>query len=147
MVSDVISAVSNAIYDEFGTQYRIYADNVEQNLIRPCFFINVVRPALLPNTIGQDKMSVPLVIQYFPTSVGKRMECYAVSDQLFRCLKYPEYNDVMFRGTDMKFDIDDDKLNFRVQYNFPTVVYDPDEVKPTIDDMTTTVTTNREDEV
>lgn len=147
MVSDVIAAVSNALYEEFGKEYKIYADNIEQNIVRPSFVINIVRPALLPSTIGRSKMSVPLVIQYLPTSLGKRMECYAVADQMFRCLKYPEYNDVMFRGTDMKFDIDDDKLNFRVQYNFPTVVVDPDEVKPTIDDMDTTVTTNREDEV
>lgn len=147
MLSDVISAVSNALYEEFGEQYRIYADNVEQNLTRPCFFINVVRPALMHSTIGRDKMSVPLIIQYFPTSVGKRMECYAVADQMFRCLKYPEYNDVMFRGTDMKFDIDDDKLNFRVQYNFNTIIVDTDEVKPTIDEIDSTVTTNREDEV
>jgi hypothetical protein len=146
VVSNVISAVSNALYEEFGEQYRIYADNVEQNLTRPCFFINIVRPALMPHSIGRDKMSVPLIVQYFPSSVGKRRESYAVSDQLFRCLKYPEYNDVVFRGTDMKFDIDDDKLNFRVQYNFPTVVYDPTEVKPTIDDIDSTVTTNREDE-
>ena len=146
MVNDVIAAVSNALYDEFGSGYRIYADNVEQNLVRPCFFINVIRPGLLSGSIGRDKMSVPLVIQYFPTSVGKRLECYAVSDQLFRCLKYPEYNDVMFRGTDLKFDINDDKLNFYVRYDFFTVVKDTDEVKPTIDDMHSTVNTNREDD-
>lgn len=147
MVSDVIAAVSNTLYDEFGKEYRIYADNVEQNLVRPCFFINVIRPASMPSSIGRDKMSVPLIVQYFPTSVGKRMECYAVSDQLFRCLKYPEYKDVMFRGTDMKFDIDDDKLNFRVQYNFYTVVEDTDAVNPTMENLNSTETTYREDEV
>lgn len=146
MVNDVISAVSNALYDEFGNEYRIYADNVEQNLVRPCFFINTIRPAQLSGSIGRTKMSVPMVIQYFPTSIGKRLECYAVSDKLFRCLKYPEYNDVMFRGTDLKFDINDDKLNFYVQYNFFTVDADPDEVKPTIDEVEPTVNTNREDE-
>lgn len=146
MVNDVIAAVSNALYSEFGSEHRIYSDNVEQNLTRPCFFISVIRPALLPGSIGRDKMSVPLVIQYFPTTVGKRTECYSVSDKLFRCLKYPEYKDVMFRGTDLKFDINDDKLNFYVQYNFFTVVNDPDEVKPTIDGIESTVNTNREDE-
>lgn len=147
MVDEVISAVSNALYEEFGKDYRLYADNVEQNLIRPCFFINIVRPALLPGTIGHEKMSVPLVIQYFPTSVGKRMECYTVADKMFQCLKYPEYKNVVYRGTDLKYDINDDKLNFYVQYNFFTVVHDEDEVKPTIDNIESTVNTNREDEV
>lgn len=146
MVEDVISAVSNALYEEFGTVYRIYADNIEQNLVRPCFFINIIRPAVLPGTIGRDKMSVPLVIQYFPTSIGKRMECYAVADKMFRCLKYPEYNDVVYRGTDLKYDINDDKLNFYVQYNFFTVDQDTDEITHTIDEIDSTVNTNREDE-
>jgi hypothetical protein len=146
MVNKVIAAVSNSLYDEFGKDYRIYADNVEQNLVRPCFFINVIRPTVLPGSIGRDKMSVPLVIQYFPTSVGKRLECYGVSDKLFRCLKYPEYNDVAFRGTDLKFDINDDKLNSYVRYDFFTVTTDPNEVKPTIDDVGVAVNTNREDD-
>lgn len=146
MVNNVIAAVSNALYDEFGSEYRIYSDNVEQNLVRPCFFINVIRPALLPGSIGRDQMSVPLIIQYFPTSVGKRTECYAVAEQLFHCLKYPEYKNVIFRGTDLKFDINDDKLNFYVHYKFFTVVHDTDEVKPTIDEIESTVNTNREDE-
>lgn len=146
MVNKAIAAVSNALYNEFGSEFRIYADNVEQNLVRPCFFINVIRPALLPGSIGRDKMSIPLVIQYFPRTVGKRLESYAVADQLFRCLKYPEYKDTMFRGTDLKFDINDDKLNFYVRYDFFTVVHDPDEVIPTIDGIDSTVTTNREDD-
>ena len=146
MVNDVIAAVSNSLYNEFGEEYRIYADNVEQNLVRPCFFINIIRPALLSGSIGRDKMSVPLVIQYFPTGIGKRLECYSVADRLFRCLKYSEYKDVVFRGTDIKFDINDDKLNFYVQYNFFTVEHDPDTVEPTIDDVQSTVSTNREDD-
>lgn len=146
MVNDVIAAVSNALYDEFGSGYKIYSDNVEQNLVRPCFFINIIRPALLSGSIGRDKMSVPVVIQYFPTTIGKRTECYAVADQLFHCLKYPEYKGVTYRGTDLKFDINDDKLNFYIQYNFFTVVEDTDEVKPTIDDVASIVNTNREDE-
>lgn len=146
MVNDVIAAVSNSLYNEFGKDYRIYADNVEQNLVRPCFFINVIRPARLPGSVGRDKMSVPLVIQYFPTSVGKRTECYSVADRMFTCLKYPEYNDVVFRGTDLKFDINDDKLNFNVQYNFFTVDVDPNEVKPTIDEVESAVGVKRKDD-
>lgn len=146
MVRDVISAVSNALYDEFGDSYKIYADNVEQNLQRPCFYINTLRPTVLPGSIGRDILSVPLLIHYFPATVGKRLECYAIAEKLFQCLKYPEYNDVMFRGTNLKFDIVDDNLNFRVQYDFFTVVQDTDEVKNTIDGIESTVNTNREDE-
>lgn len=147
MVNDVISAVSNALYGEFGTDYKIYADNVEQNLTRPSFFINIVRPAIRERVMGRYHVSVPLVIQYFPSEIGKRMECYTVADKMIHCLRYPEYKDVKYRGTDIKYDINDDKLNFYVQYNFYAVIHDPDEVKITIDEVESTVTTSREDEV
>ena len=146
MVNDVISAVSNALYSEFGRNYRIYADNIEQNLVRPCFFINIIRPASLSGSIGRDKMSVPLVIQYFPSTLGKRTECYKVADRMFQCLKYPEFNSVVYRGTDLKYDINDDKLNFYVHYKFFTVTNDPDENINTIDSVESTVNTQREDE-
>ena len=147
MVSDVIAAVSNSLYKEFGSDYKIYADNVEQGLTRPSFFINIIRPAVTERLMGRQYVSVPLVIQYFPSTLGKRSECYAVADRMFQCLKYPEFNDVVYRGTDLKYDINDDKLNFQVQYNFFAVVHDTNEVEPTIDDMNSTVNTNREDEV
>lgn len=74
------------------------------------------------------------------------MECYTVADKMMHCLRYPNYKDVMYRGTDTKYDINDDKLNFYVQYNFYAVVQDTDEVKNTIDNIESTVNTNREDE-
>lgn len=146
MVDKVIAAVSNSLYKEFGSGYKIYADNIEQNVVRPCFVINVITPMILSGSIGRDKMRVPLVIQYLPSSISKRMECYTVADKLFRCLKYPEYEDVVYRGTNLKYDIDDDKLNFEVRYDFFTFVTTTDEVKTTIDHIESTVNTQREDE-
>jgi hypothetical protein len=146
MVNDVIAAVSNALYEEFGKDYTIYADNVEQGLVRPSFFINIIRPAITERIMGRYHVSVPLVIQYFPTTVGKRTECYTTADRMFHCLQYPEYKDVTYRGTDLKFDINDDKLNFYVQYNFYAVVHDTDEVKPIMDDLDATATTDRKDD-
>lgn len=127
MVNKVIAAVSTAIYNEFGDGYRIYADNVEQGLKRPCFFINVVRPSRSERLMGRSYRSVPLVIQYFPASQGKRTECHAVSERLFSCLSYPKNGDDVFRGTDMKYDINDDKLNFHIQYNFYTLTVNYDD--------------------
>lgn len=146
MVNEVIAAVSNALYNEFGNTHKIYADNVEQDLTRPSFFINIIRPAITERVMGRYYVSVPLVIQYFPSEIGKRMECYTVADKMMHCLRYPEYKEVMYRGTDIKYDINDDKLNFYVQYNYYAVIHDTDKVDPTIDVIESTVNTNREDE-
>ena len=147
MVRDVISAVSNALYKEFGDEYKIYVDSIEQNLSRPSFFIKPLRASVNEKLMGRSFVSIPFLILYFPTTPGQYLECCDVADRLSMCLKYPEYNNVLYRGTLAKFDIVDDVLNFRIQYNFFTVIHDTNEVEPTIDDMNSTVNTNREDEV
>lgn len=146
MVSDVISAVSNALYEEFGSGYKIYADNVEQGLTRPSFFINVIRPAVTERIMNRSNVDVPLVIQYFPSSIGKRLECYAVADQMFQCLKYPTYNDVTYRGVDLKYDINDDQLNFYVRYNFFTLTIDTDDAQKAMYDVEASTSVNRKDD-
>lgn len=147
MVREVINAASSSLYDEFGKAYKIHIDSIEQNLTRPSFFIKTLRPAVTEKLMGRSHVSIPLLIRYFPTVKGNYSECYEVADRLFQCLKYIEYDGVLYRGTSLKFDVIDDVLNFRVQYNFFTVVHDTDEVKPTIDEIESTVNTNREDEV
>lgn len=147
MVSDVIAAVSTALYNEFGEKYRIYADNVEQGLTRPCFFINVVRPSTTERIMNRSYVSVPMVIQYFPSSQGKRTECYEVADRMFSCLNYPEFDGVTYRGTDRKYDINDDKLNFYVQYNFYTIPRDRPGEDTSFGEYQTEINTKREDEV
>lgn len=145
MVNKLITAVSIALYNEFGGKDRIYPDNIEQHLERPCFFINVVRPSKSERLMGRAYRSVPLVIQYFPKSQGKRTECYGVAERLFQCLSYPQNGDDMFRGTDMRYDINDDKLNFHVQYNFYTLTVNDDE-KILMADVSESIDSKREDD-
>lgn len=146
MVTEVISAVSNSLYDEFGSTYKIYADNVEQNLTRPSFFLNVIRPALDEKLMGRSKASVPMVVQYFPSTLKARSECHAVADRLFSCLKYITYDGVTYRGTSLKYDVNDDKLNFYVTYNFFTITKSLDEEDTSFGEMADSVQTNREDD-
>lgn len=147
MVNNVISAVSNALYNEFGSNHTIYADNVEQNLTRPCFYINVIRPAVLPGTIGRDKRSIPLVIQYFPDALGMRTVWYDVAERLFQCLKYPSYDGVIFRGTDLKYDVSEDKINFYVKYEFFTETRETDAEDTTFGEYESDVNAERKDDM
>lgn len=147
MVNSVISAVSNALYEEFGSNHTIYADNVEQNLTRPCFYINVIRPAKLPGSIGREKMSVPLVVQYFPDNLGMRTIWYEVAERLFQCLKYPTYDGVVYRGTDLKYDVSDDKINFYVKYDFFTKTQETDVEDNSIMEIESSVNATRKDDM
>ncbi len=146
MLKSVISAISNAIYGEFGSNHKIYTDNIEQGSIRGSFLIRTLSPSMSERIMNRSKVHVPIVIQYFPVSTGKRLECYAVAEKLFQCLKYPEYDDVTYRGTELRYNITDDTLNFYVQYDFFAITYDPDEVIPTIDDVESSVNAIRKDD-
>ena len=48
MVNDVIGAIAIALHAEFGDGYKIYTDNVEQGLERPCFFVADLTTILNP---------------------------------------------------------------------------------------------------
>ena len=41
MINSIIEAISIALNNEFGDEYRVYADNIEQCLQEPCFLFPV----------------------------------------------------------------------------------------------------------
>lgn len=147
MVREVVSAVSNALYNEFGTDYRIYVDSIEQNLNRPSFLIRPLRSSVSERLMGRSQVSVPLLILYFPTRPGQYLECCDVGDRLTNCLKYPGYDDVLYRGTNIKFDIIDDVLNFRITYNFFTVTQETNVEDNTIGEFESSVNAARKDDM
>ena len=46
MINNIISAISNAIYLEFGDEYEIYTQDVKQGLQEPCFSIFCINPSI-----------------------------------------------------------------------------------------------------
>ncbi len=123
MVNDLINGISKRIYETFGSDYKIYKENVEQNLREPCFMIRILKPmqfAKLPNRYLRQHS---FVISYFPKSTNNaNNEMYEVSEKLLSELEYIIVNqndiDNLVRGTKMRYEIVDDVLHFFVNYDF-----------------------------
>lgn len=119
MINSIIEAISIALNGEFGDDYEIYMEEIEQDLEEPCFFISCLNPTkkLFPGK--RYFRANQFCIQYFPKSDEKQRECNCVAERMYECMEYITINgdDRPIRGTKMKYEIVDGVLNFFVNYD------------------------------
>ena len=117
MISQIVEAVSLALNKEFGDDYKIYTEEVEQDMENPCFFI------IPRNTLFRGKKyfrSHIFCIQYIPSTENILTECNHVIERLFTCLEYISADGILIRGKKMEPEIKDGVLYFFVNYDFFT---------------------------
>lgn len=118
MINSIIEAVSISLNAEFGDNYTIYTETVEQGLNEPCFFISCINPT---NSLFFDKRYFrknQFCIQYFPTDKDRaKEECSEAAERLFSCLEYINVTGDLVRGTKMNCNVVDGILNFFVNYD------------------------------
>lgn len=123
MINDIISGITNGIYQEFGSGYKIYTENIEQGLTEPCFFIAVLE-AQQTRIIGNRYMlTAVLDVHYFPATKAKNKEMQEAAQRLHSILQRITLLDGdMLNGFDLNWETVEDVLHFFVSYK-PTVKY------------------------
>ena len=126
-ISAILDGISNKLNKSFGDKYTIYPESVKQGLVRPCFFIKVLKPS---NTKERDttyRRDNPFCIHFFPKSTSEpKAECYQMLDNLYIALEYIEVDGNLVRGIGMLGEIHDEILQFYVDYNVRVrKVYNP----------------------
>lgn len=119
MINSIIEAVSVALNGEFGDDYEIHMEEIEQGLTEPCFFIFCLNPS---NDLFLGKRyfrTNPFCIQYFPASKEKQREYNEAAERMYECLEYVtiDGDSKPIRGTKMKHEVVDGVLNFFVNYD------------------------------
>lgn len=119
MLEKIINGISNKIYEVFGDNYKIYADNnVKQGLKNPCFFISVLNPSQKTYLKGRYLKYYPFVIQYFPKTDNDNFELLSVGEKLTSELEYITLeNSDSLKGINLSYEIVDGILNFKINYN------------------------------
>lgn len=87
MINKIIDGISISLNAEFGDDYKIYTESIEQGLKEPCFSIVCVNPT---NELFRGKKYFRknlFCIQYFPKGEDKRSECMDVLERMFNCLE------------------------------------------------------------
>ena len=118
MINDIINGISVILNQEFGSDYKIYKENIKQGLKEPCFNIVMLEPtqsAKLPNRYFR---TYPFDIHYFPKSTtDAKAEMYEVAERLFIILEYILVVDNLCNGSKMRAEIVDGVLHFFVNYD------------------------------
>lgn len=118
MINSIIDGISISLNAEFGDDYKIYTESIEQGLKEPCFSILCVNPT---NELFRGKRYFRknlFCIQYFPSSNDEKYaECMEVLERMFDCLEIINVVDDPQRGTKMHGEVVDGVLNFFVNYD------------------------------
>ncbi len=138
MINSIIESIGVSLNAEFGDEYIIYTESIEQGLSEPCFFLFCINPTsrvFLKNRYFRENQ---FCIQYFPADKDRaKEECNAVAERLFLCLEYITVTGDLVRGTKMKYEIIDGVLNFFVNYDlFVYKVVTPDVMEEISENVT-----------
>ena len=129
MLNDIISAISERLYETFGAGYEVYKEQVKQGLKPPCLLITCVNSVYRPIIGAKYVMENLFSVVCFPGSnTAANAELLGVQGELFNALEYIEFGGTPLRGTGLGGQIVDGTLVFTINYNL--FVHKPVEFEP-----------------
>lgn len=128
MVISLLNAVTKQLGTTFGTKYHYYMEDVEQDLIKPCFTVDLLTPMQRSKSPVLYDRTMPLVVHYFSDSKLKtKSDCYSMAERIVECLEYLPFKEGLIRGEDISWQIVEDVLQVFVTYKFTTKKVTEDE--------------------
>lgn len=121
MVNSVLDGITVALYDVFGDGYHYYIENIEQNLQRPCFTVDVLNPQRRSrNAVIYDR-TVPCVIHCFTENkITTKHELYATGEEVMSAIEYITVSQRLLRAENVSFQLTGDVLQVFATYKFWT---------------------------
>ena len=116
-IKELLDAIAEALFQEFGSSYEIYSEKVEQGLTEPCFLIRFLNHTKNCDLGLRYRRTNQFSIQYFPATVEVYAECATIMEGLFECLENVILSGKPIHGTDLHGEITDGILNFTVNYD------------------------------
>lgn len=118
MINNIVDGICLAINAEFGDDFKIYTEKIEQGLDEPCFYVQRLNHGSDLFLHDRYMRTNQFAIQYFPATEDAQSECADVADRLFLCLDVVGLDDGSVRGSQMESIIEDSVLTVTVNYNF-----------------------------
>jgi hypothetical protein len=116
-IKELIDAIAKALFQEFGSDYEIYTEKVEQGLQEPCFLIRCLNPTKNVFLGRCYKRTNQFAIQYIPSTDEAIEECNNVMERLFECLENVILSERPIHGKELNGEINDGILTFTVNYD------------------------------
>lgn len=116
MVDDIVTGITSKLHSTF-EGYNVDDVNVEQDLVKPCFFIKLLTMINTPLVGKRKKRAYPFDIHYFPEDETDNVAMMEVGEKLTDSLEYIALlNGNVLRGREMTCEIIDGVLHFYVTY-------------------------------
>lgn len=116
-IQSITDAIAEALFQEFGSGYEIYTEQVEQGLTEPCFLIRCLNPTKNRHLGLRYKRTNQFSIQYIPSTSEVIAECASVLERLFECLQDIFLHGKPIHGTELNGEIKDGILTFTANYD------------------------------
>jgi len=122
MVNKIFDAVTKQLGTTFGSNYRYYVEDVEQNLTTPCFTVDMLIPLQRSKSPVLYDRTMPLVLHYFSDSkTDLKKDCYNIAEQAIECLEYLPFENTTLRGENISWQMVDDVLQIFITYKFTSI--------------------------
>lgn len=121
LLNEIVKGISIALRNEFGEDYEIYKENIEQGLKEPCFSILCVSPKIIKGLGERYERNNMFCIHYFAKNKQFRMECLEVFERMADCLEYITVSGDLVRGLNIRSEeiTEDGIMHVFVDYNIP----------------------------
>lgn len=117
MLNEIKNGLSAKLHEVFGDAYTLYTEGVEQDFLKPSFFLLFLKPRQ-KQVVGKRYFKVhPLDIRYYPSTSNKNEEMNTVADRLYDALEYISIGEDLLRGSNISHEIIDGVLHVYVEYN------------------------------
>ena len=122
MVNEMLDAITKQLDSTFGDSYRYYVENVEQDLQKPCFTVDMLEPRERSINYNRYRRTMPIVVHYFNAEKDtNKKDSYAMAERLVECLEYLNFKGTLLRGENISWQIVDGVLQMFMTYRFDTI--------------------------
>lgn len=116
-IQNLIDAIAEALFQEFGSGHEIYTEKVEQDLKDDCFIIRCLNPTKNQYLGRCYKRTNQFSVQYIPSVENANEKCASVLERLFECLESVILHGKPIHGKELHGEITDGILTFTVNYD------------------------------
>lgn len=133
----IISSISNRLYDTFGTDYDIHLEPVEQDFKTPAFSIILMPSSAYMKIMGSENNINKFDIIYYPKHDHYRQELIEMADSLKKAFRKPLPIDESVKtmevvpASDISWRIVDDVLHFTFTLDYFVDTYESDDAEMT----------------
>lgn len=118
MVNEIIDGICRALNGEFGEEYHIYTEKIEQRFTRPCFFVEIKESSMELFRGERYFMDCTALVTYYPPYKGKNEDMAQVSQRVSLCTQIIDVDGAPLRCSGCRHTTDKESITSELKFGF-----------------------------